>query len=221
MPFALRAGVSYCSCGGRFIFLDLHKDRYFALSAETERGFARLIEEDALDPASAKAVERLAAAGLIVASREGRRLQPPVSPSAPRSSLVREPGQLSRMALAHALTRLVLSAWSTRVLPLDRRVALLTRRKANVPATASYRPDVVDNIARAFAFAGLIASPINQCLPRSFAVAHALLDKKVRPDLIFGVRAQPFGAHCWVQVGSQLVNESLDEVRNFVPILAV
>ena len=219
MSFELRAGVTYCSCGGRFIFLDLQADRYFALTRETEHAFARLVEGEPLNPANAKAIERLVTGGLIVTSRDGRRIEPSVSPSNPRSSLVREPGEFSRKALAHALARLTLSGWSSRILPLHERVARLKQRKASVPSC--HEPDAVAGTARAFAFAALIASPLNQCLPRSFAIAHALIDKKVRPDLIFGVRAQPFGAHCWVQVGRLLVNESLDEVRNFTPILAV
>jgi hypothetical protein len=87
------------------------------------------------------------------------------------------------------------------------------------PAGDSLRP--LAEVAAAFRLSRLIASPLDRCLPRSLAAAHGLLDRDIVPELVFGVRLQPFAAHCWVRHGQVLVNESLDQVRNFTPILTL
>jgi len=39
--------------------------------------------------------------------------------------------------------------------------------------------------------------------------------------LAIAVRTGPFGAHAWVQVGDAIVNDSVDNVRDFTPIRLV
>ncbi len=43
----------------------------------------------------------------------------------------------------------------------------------------------------------------------------------LKPDLIFGVSMRPFRSHCWVQVGDIVINDRLDNIRNFTPILVL
>jgi hypothetical protein len=38
---------------------------------------------------------------------------------------------------------------------------------------------------------------------------------------VIAVRTGPFAAHCWLQTDLFLINESLDEARNFTPILVI
>lgn len=59
------------------------------------------------------------------------------------------------------------------------------------------------------------------CLFDSLALVYFLLRQGVRPEWVFGVKVAPFGAHCWVQVDSVLVNDTLDNVRAYVPIMRV
>jgi hypothetical protein len=39
------------------------------------------------------------------------------------------------------------------------------------------------------------------------------------PDWIFGVRSEPFGAHCWVQENDWVLNDSVEYVSQFTPIM--
>ena len=59
----------------------------------------------------------------------------------------------------------------------------------------------------------------NKCLPRSLALARALRRAGGTARLVIGVRLRPFAAHAWVQDGTVVVNDTLDHVLLFTPIL--
>ncbi|SMF60995.1 lasso peptide biosynthesis B2 protein [Allosphingosinicella indica] len=58
------------------------------------------------------------------------------------------------------------------------------------------------------------------CLADSLAMRRWLARRGIAVALVFGVKLSPFAAHCWLQAGSRVVNDSLDNVRPFTPILA-
>jgi hypothetical protein len=41
------------------------------------------------------------------------------------------------------------------------------------------------------------------------------------PDLVLGVRMMPFAAHAWVQDGDTVLNDTVDYVSAYTPILVV
>ena len=43
----------------------------------------------------------------------------------------------------------------------------------------------------------------------------------IHPDWVFGVKTEPFDAHCWVQHGEVVLNDAPDRVRQYSPILVV
>ncbi len=59
------------------------------------------------------------------------------------------------------------------------------------------------------------------CLLDSLALIDAMAVQGCAADWIFGVRLQPFGAHCWVQHRGVVLNDELEHVALFVPILWV
>ena len=59
------------------------------------------------------------------------------------------------------------------------------------------------------------------CLFDSLALVHFLARFRLYPDWVFGVRADPFEAHCWVQAGSVVLNDTLERVSAFTPIMSV
>jgi hypothetical protein len=59
----------------------------------------------------------------------------------------------------------------------------------------------------------------NRCLPRSLALANALRNAGGAARLVIGVRLNPFAAHAWVQDGAIVLNDTLDHVLLFTPIL--
>jgi hypothetical protein len=57
------------------------------------------------------------------------------------------------------------------------------------------------------------------CLFDSLALIHFLARFQVYPDWVFGVSADPFEAHCWVQTGSVVLNDTVARISGFTPIL--
>ena len=59
------------------------------------------------------------------------------------------------------------------------------------------------------------------CLFDSLALFDLLIRRGVRVDWVYGVQAEPFEAHCWLQTGDLLVNDTLERTAPFMPILVV
>jgi len=59
------------------------------------------------------------------------------------------------------------------------------------------------------------------CLFDSLALINFLAHFNLYPDWVFGVMAEPFEAHCWVQAGGIVLNDTLERVSAFTPIMYV
>jgi hypothetical protein len=59
------------------------------------------------------------------------------------------------------------------------------------------------------------------CLFDSLALAEFLARHCLFPRVVFGVIADPFQAHCWLQEDSTVLNDDLERVLKYKPILAV
>lgn len=59
------------------------------------------------------------------------------------------------------------------------------------------------------------------CLTDSLALIRFLGPLAVGTTLIFGVKLEPFAAHCWVQFESLLLNDRSDYVERFAPVRTV
>ena len=60
-----------------------------------------------------------------------------------------------------------------------------------------------------------------RCLFDSLALINFLAHFNLYPDWVFGVMAEPFEAHCWVQAGGIVLNDTLERVSAFTPIMYV
>jgi hypothetical protein len=69
---------------------------------------------------------------------------------------------------------------------------------------------------RPFAFASR-----NHCLFHALTLMRYLADYQCFPTWVIGVRARPWGAHSWVQMGNVPLDTSPERVGEYTPILAV
>ena len=216
VSLAIRHGLHHCDMGDAIIFLDLPGDRYFQLigvSAERFRRFLAGERDDAV-------VELLTRSGILVAKEAGpeSRLS---SIELPRSSVLDEAGcQPAGWLMSEILMAQFLARQRLRRRPLiDLLDAFACRREGDASGPSDW-PDRVRQVASAFQRSKRFINSTDQCLSRSLAMMAVLARRGCHPTMVIGV-SYPFAAHCWVQLGTTVLSDSLDRVRSFKPILAV
>ena len=219
MGFTLRNGISFCRVGDRIIFLDIETDRYFCLSRSAEHSF-RALADGGIPPPDDAHVQGLLARGLLMASAASQ------APAAcrpivmPRTSILDLDLPLPALAeTTSALCCLAATRVRLKMAGLGRTLSWLSTRKSHLPTSRAVPEGQIERIMAGFASAAHLASQIDLCLPNSIAVASRMIAKGIRPDVVLGVQLGPFSAHCWVQHEDRLVNDRVDMVRTFTPIL--
>ena len=80
---------------------------------------------------------------------------------------------------------------------------------------------IARGIAGAFIRSGLLLGTSGRCLVRAIA-CHARCNAfGLQTQLVLGIRSDPFQAHAWVQLGSELLVGDYEQARAYVPILVV
>ncbi|WP_303760710.1 lasso peptide biosynthesis B2 protein [Sphingobium yanoikuyae] len=203
------------------MFLDMEADQYFGLSPAAERGFRDFLADPASpDPAStymaligdAQLLEMDAPAGPIAC---------PARISGRESLLDRleasDQGSSVSATLAASFTILSMRA-QLRLRRLSRILARLGTSKSTV-RDWRHAPDEAMAIIAAFAASARTLRSHDQCLPRSLALAHALVRSGLKADLFLAVRLRPFAAHCWVEHDGLIANDRAAHVDSYQPIL--
>lgn len=100
---------------------------------------------------------------------------------------------------------------------LDRLCAYRMRR-ASVRET---KPAWAERYAKQFLQARLNVPLGTRCLLDSIAMVKYLAGHRIHARLVFGVCADPFSAHCWVQSGSLILNDTVGNVSAHTPIRVI
>lgn len=214
--FQMPSHLFVCVVDGQHIFLDLARDRYFRLPPTEDAAFAALAEGRSEDVAPSS-LEPLIRAGVLVHHPEGKPIASTVHPP-PGASLAEtaECGRPAKLIDVAEVATLVLAARRTvRRKALPRAFSKLSNVRADRSGHARSRGDLV---LRFVAARRLIPIAPN-CLYDSLALRRFLARRDVAADLVIGVRLHPFGAHCWLQEGTTVLNDALGGARGFKPVL--
>ena len=220
MPYALKPGVSFCRVSDRMMFLDIKADRYFCFAPAAEHSFARLIDGAPIFAEDEVILANLARHGPLAGNRHGGPLVPCLATVATRTESLGP-------AIPPRPAQLLLAAGSLALAPLRLRLfglagvlrALQARKaQATIPEPHDRR---LTATAAAFAQLRYVATAHDRCLTRSIALASRLFAQGLSAELMLGVQLRPFAAHAWVQAGDRLLNDRVDVVRDFTPILVV
>lgn len=208
---ALAAGVSFCRFEDRLIFLDSVRNRYVGV----------LLAPDPLPntPFAQALTERLLARGLLVAQCGPTPPIAPVEIVVPTRSLAEAPPASTMVRLAgRALLANLGARQALRRTPLREILAEVgdRRTRETCPPSSPLKP-----LIATFATCRRLLPLAPRCLPDSLALLRFLAGFHHHPQLIFGVAAYPFAAHCWVQTDEQILDDSHGHVAQFTPILAV
>lgn len=220
----LNRKLSYCTVDGHLIFLDVQHDRYFRLGASLEAALvAYLHDGDATD----RDLHRLMAREILVDRRTGCSHMPPSIAPPTRSAMEDEPhpertcvrDMLDTLAIVCS-TRLQLKGRSLQQV-LGGLVSLRGQR-ASLSGASSHRDSNAANAAAAAFRSARLYVPIDTCcLLDSIALVRFMAKRGWRADLVFGVTADPFSAHCWAQYGTTVLNDALGHALAHTPVRVV
>jgi hypothetical protein len=216
MAWHLAPGVTAATVGADLVFLDVVQDAYLCLpagAAAVQRlTYGWVIEDPAL-------AEDLMTAGLIC-ERPGAGRSGPPAPT-PATDLVDQPRPKPSLAecLAFGATAAAMRG-RYHGKTLQQMITRAARRGEGESRRAG-RPPSPSLTRRAGLFDVLLPWAPGQeaCLYRSFMLLHYLGDLGRDASWVFGVRTRPFEAHCWIQAGPVVLNDSAEHVLGYTQIL--
>jgi len=100
-------------------------------------------------------------------------------------------------------------------------VAGLERRRRHACSTYDYDAARISRLIAIFKLLRPLFPRPYLCLFDSLALFEFLAGYDCFPHLVFGVVADPFEAHCWLQAGTAVLNDDLERTGRYRPILRV
>lgn len=209
----LRTSVGYVRFDDVTVVLDTAADRYWQFTGSTAFALDWVTGKRS-GPALPSAIERLRALHLLDSgpADDAGRLR---RPSPPERSALDERGASAVANPLLAIEVVATALWSILALKLRPLAGLL-----DPPRGRRVAPEGLSAVDLARAYrryrAWLPTKPV--CLPDSLALRRILARRGHHPDLVFGVSAYPFAAHCWLQSGDLVLDDVLDHVHLFTAI---
>jgi len=227
--FHLAPDTYFCLSDGAYIFLDARADRYFAFVGTTARLFSEIITAHRVDQLSARAgqfANHLVSKGLLLSPPATG--HPVIACPAPRPNASRFEHACLLAGSADAaewppmLVALVRSWTLKRLHSLRGTISGARHWKSGVPAGQAKSLDEVAGLTAQFlALAPFLFTTKDACLFRSLFLMRFLAEHQIAATWTFGVRLAPFGAHCWIEYDRAVLNDHLEHVAGFTPILAI
>ncbi|HVO45086.1 MAG TPA: lasso peptide biosynthesis B2 protein [Steroidobacteraceae bacterium] len=235
--YLLAEHVFVCVDGEQVVFLDLKADRYWALEAAATAGLDSVIRgwpvpapvapDRLTDPQQSDSVADatpLIERGLITEIAAGGKDATPVRiepASGEVSSTGREatrPGSWMKFVAAALRAKCLLRCCS-----FERVIRGVKARKSSGRATR--KPLDLERVRALLAafshYRVFLFASKDECLYDSLALLEFLARHDLYPDWVFGVQTRPFAAHCWVQQGGFVFNDTAEHVSGFTPIMVV
>jgi hypothetical protein len=241
MPqYALAGHVFVCLQGGHVVFLDVQKDRYFALEAEQTAALGALVPgwpvsavADFAANAGGETAEAVRSSllalllerGLLRAGEHGGKPATPVSVERIKGEISTDTFDGSAPPEPQAIVRFIASATSASVLLKFRgfeRVVQRVKRRNERSAHCAFDAERTHRLVAIFAsLRPFFFTAKDMCLFETFALSEFLARYDMHPRWVFGVQARPFAAHCWLQHSGIVINDTADHVGRYTPIMIV
>ena len=230
----------FCHADNHYVVLDLRSDEYLCLGRTHTKLMRHLLTSRRLidNPASSilvcenddselrSVVQALLKKGLLVENAELGKQPTSVIVDKPVASLMDGQGNFGRaiklsdfwkLAIASITATINLRWW-----PIERTVRSVQLRKStHVSDASSLDISVIAELFSVFQTLRPYYPRPYLCLFDSLALVHFLARYGVYPQWVYAVKLDPFEAHCWVQADDVVVNDTLENVRDFTPIMSI
>lgn len=227
-----------CISEGRFIFLDLRHNRYFGLTrrksllaTDVFTGFPKPNDDTIVDSTESgneettAILDELSSNGLLAIGNAGGKVAMPTHIRSASEALLSNEHCTNftvctrhRIAFVNASLR---ASLKLRFYSMQRTVRSIQTRKRLRSEQATDDLAALRELIAIFQHLRPLYGRKYLCLFDSLALLEFLAHFDFFPQWVFGVTAEPFNAHCWVQETEYVVNDSVEYVRTFTPIMAV
>jgi Transglutaminase-like superfamily len=225
--------VYLCPTEDGTVFLDVQRDKYFAIDNEyagvleqTVSGFPSTVATDP-NPSSQviAAAAKLEEKGLLTRDhRAGKRYIPaalaPVDIASSFAVLELRPQIRPHHVAAFA------RAWITSTGAFRRhslkQITDDLRRGARGEASSGARANTAGDLYSIFnSLRSLLITADNRCLPLALWLRFFMASYGYRPQLVIGVTSTPFNAHAWLQLGQLAFDPRPDRLDRLAPIFVL
>jgi Transglutaminase-like superfamily len=234
--YTLAANTFACVHGKHVVILDLTRDRYLQLDRRyTGQLVHRIhrwpsqdvtlnVNQESHSAAIDQSVADLLSFGVITDN------QTPPSEVQPRPICTPEVDLVEIQAIKpkHYSAAIIRCYWASviarrklRGLPLIsvlNQVTDIRRRKVGTSLDLQEISGVVNGFLSLRPF---LRSAKDACLFESLSLLICLSMYNVSANWVFGVKTEPFFAHCWLQKDNVVINDMVDNVRQFTPIMII
>lgn len=235
-PFFLQPHVFLCRAKRHWVILDVNRDKYLCVDRRQFEALGDSLEgwEDssvvlkrcpvALPEDAAALANDLLRQDILTECAAGAKHARATAYPLPTEAV--DPDSPSQHPpFAHAVSFFASCARASRELSKQRfqsTVDLVRARKGlHTHGTRPFDLERARSLACAFERLRLFYPRSYLCLFDSLALIHFLARFALYPDWVFGVNADPFEAHCWVQAGSVVLNDTVQRVSSFTPIMYI
>ena len=227
-----------CRVRRHWIILDITRDNYYCIPARDFDSLGPLIHGwPSVAPVTASAsgytsdsasevVFDLIAKGVLTEDPTSARKLSPSSIPAAVSVL-----ETDNLAIPHRCGPSQVAAFVYSCAIADRRLcarsfssiikAVEARRVEQTPRAPNTALTTIGSLITAFNGLRLWYPRAYLCLFDSLALLEFLARHRIYPRWTFGVMADPFFAHCWLQDGSVVLNDVMSRVAGYTPIMSV
>jgi len=228
MEYHLREHLSCCDVDGKMIFLDVAGDRYFRLTGSLEAAMRRYLAHEAL---ASEELAGLTSTRILVRAEDSKTRTATGTIERASGSAVEQSTEFvcHRLGLAVILEVMTI-VWATRhelqtyalSTVLDKAIAYRAKKSRSREAVASavLEGELLE-ATRQFARARRYVPIEPVCLLDSLSLLRFLSRRGLSANIVFGVQPEPFAAHCWIQAGDIVLNETLSDANAHTPIRKV
>jgi transglutaminase superfamily protein len=237
-PFSLQPHVYLCRGKRHWVILDVNRDKYLCVDRNQFEALGPSLRgwEESMGPSRRDAApvpeDAVALANdllsLDILSDRAAQAKDALSTAYPLSTEAIDPDlpeRSRRLAAAHAPSFFWGAARASRELRRQRFQLIVehvrARKSRNAGRTGALDFDRARSLVSVFGRLRLFYPRSYLCLFDSLALIHFLARFHVYPDWVFGVNADPFEAHCWVQAGNVVLNDTVARVSAFTPIMYI
>lgn len=226
MHYRLRDGLSCCQVDGSLVFLDLDADRYFRLSRPLEMAIISCLRGEETFEAD---IRNLVQRNILIPTPEQVRREAATAIATPARSAIEHapaPVFLHALAMLDVAATICSTRMQLKVRPLHRIVAALAayrhRKTTRIPLSQDSSGEAhLLACSASFRQARSYVPIETSCLLDSVSMVRFLARRQISAELVFGVTHNPFAAHCWVQAGDWVLNDTMGNVMAHTPIRKV